>query len=79
MRESDIDKRFEQQDRDSKLYTDMKIRSVKKLLAPFFWMAKYPKKALLILFVFVLICISVASSIDLKKFITNKFGIELKQ
>lgn len=79
MREDDIDKKLAQRDKDLKVYIDMKIRAVKKLVAHSIWVGKNPKRALLIIFVFVLLCISIASTVDLKKFIAKKFGIELKE
>ena len=79
MRESEIDKRFEQQDRDSKLYTDMKIRSVKKMLAPFIWAGKNPGKAVLIVFIAFMLSALVFHMIDIKGTIEKRLNIELKQ
>ena len=89
MKDSEIERRFAEQDKDFENYVNMKIRAVKNNietvdddirdeLRPFFWTNKKPKQAILIFFIFILFCISVASSVDLKKFVANKFGIELK-
>ena len=89
MKDEEIKERIAQKDKDWKEYTNMKIRVVKNdidevddnirdELRLFFWMKRKPKQAILIFFIFILFCISVASSVDLKKFIADKFGIELK-
>lgn len=78
MRDEEINSRFERADKDAKHYTDMKIRAVKKLLAPFIWMVQNPKKAIIGFILFVMVCIGIASSINLKKMILDRFNIELQ-
>lgn len=79
MKDAEIERRLAEQDKDQQHYTDMKIRAVRKQIPLFIWMGKYPRKAVLGLFLFVLMCISVANIIDIRKFVANKFGIEFKQ
>ena len=90
MKDEEINRKIEQSSKDDQYYTDMKIRAVKNTIEenddniredirPFLWMRRKPKQALIAFFIFVLLCISVASSVDLKKVIMKKFGIELKK
>lgn len=79
MKDDEINRRLAEQDKDQQHYTDMKIRAIKRQIPLFFWMGKYPRKAVFGLFLFVLMCISVANVIDIRKFIGDKFGIEFKK
>lgn len=79
MRESDIDKRFAQADKDVKHYVDMKFRALKKPLAPFIWASKNPGKAVLIVFIAFILSALAFHIIDVEKFFKNRFNIELKQ
>ena len=88
MKDEEINRKIEQSSKDDQYYTDMKIRAVKNTIEenddnlredvrPFLWMKKKPRQTLIAFFIFVLICISVASSVDLRQLIAKKFGIEL--
>jgi len=78
MRESDIDKRFEQHDKDVKNYVDMKFRALKKPLAPFIWASKNPGKAVIAMVILFMLSALAFHMIDLRKTIEKRFDIELK-
>jgi len=79
MKESEVNSKLEQHDKDLRQYIDMKMRAVKKMLSVFIWMQKHPWKTLLMLFIFVGLCFFAYRVIDLKTTIENKTGIELKE
>ena len=78
MKDSEIENKFEQQDRDLKLYVDMKIRAIKKPLAPFIWMQKNPGKTIAALIVMFMLSAFLFHIIDFEKTFESKTGIELK-
>ncbi len=78
MKDSEIENRFEQQDKDLKSYVDMKIRAIKKMLAPFIWMEKNPGKTIIALIIMFMLSAFLFHVIDFKKTFERKTGIELK-
>ena len=73
--EKDIDGKFEQQDKDIKLYVDMKIRAVKKMLAFWIWIGKNPKVSVFIFVLSIAIGIWVAHKIDVRHTLENSTGV----
>lgn len=69
---------IEQRDKDIKLYVDMKIRALKKVLAPFIWMGKNPGKAAFIILLILGLFSLLFEAIDIRGTIENIFNIELK-
>lgn len=85
MRESEIDKRFKQHDKDVKLYIDMKARAWKSANAIGLWVNKHPWKALLMLFIFIGLsffiyfsAVILITGVDVKETIETKTGIKFK-
>ena len=90
MKESDIDKKIAQKDKDWKDYTNMKIRVVKNdieevddniraELRPFFWAKNNPGKAVLIVLIAFMISALAFHMIDIKGTIEKRLKIELKE
>ncbi len=79
MKDIDINKRFAKTDEDLKRYVDMKIRAVKKLLAPFIWMRNNPWKTLLGLMILFMLSAVGFHMIDVKRTIEKRLNIELKE
>lgn len=77
MKDQEINDKLEQHDRNLKLYVDMKIRAVKKLLAPFIWMGKHPGWAAIIFVSCISIGIWVSHRITAKQVIEATTGIEI--
>lgn len=79
MKDEEINRRLEQQDKDQRLYTDMKIRAIKKLLAPFIWMRNNPGKAIAVLVILFVVTSFLLHIIDIKETIEKMFNIEFKR
>ena len=74
---SDIDKKIADVDRDLKLYVDMKIRAVKRMLSFWIWLQKHPKISFFIFIACIAAGIWLSHRIDARQVIKNETGIEI--
>ena len=79
MKDAEINRKIAEVDESAKRYVDMKIRAVKKLVAPFIWMRNNPGKAVILLILLFFLSAFAFHMIDLKETIEKKFNIEFRQ
>ena len=75
MRDEEINRRFEDQDKSLKLYVDMKIRALKRMIAPWPWIKKHPFWSILIFIAMISAGIWVSHRISLRQVIEATTGV----
>ena len=79
MRDDEINRKFQDQDRDLKHYVDMKIRSVKKSVSFWAWMQEKPLRGVLLFDFAVWIAVGIYVVVDIRETIKNRAGLVLKE
>ena len=79
MKDVEINRKIAEVDESTKRYVDMKIRAVKKLVAPFIWMRNNPWKTLGGLIILFMLSALAFHELDFRKLIKNRTGIEFKE
>lgn len=77
MTDADINKKIADVDKDLKLYVDMKIRAVKKLVAPFIWMRKHPFWTIIIFLIIMSAGIWVSHRVSARQIIEATTGVKI--
>ncbi len=79
MRNDEIHRLFEQQDKNLKGYVDMKIRAVMKKIAPWPWIKSHPWKSAIVLILIISAGIWVSHRISVQQVFEKVTGIELNE